>query len=146
LPRYLFKISETIVRGIPRPSSNSRTVNRRFTVIAARTRSTFSVILLLEGLPERGSLSTDYRPSLKRRYHNCIWTSSTESSPKAFLIIRVVSAAECLSLKQNLMQIRSLSTRSIFVNATVTRYTSSLNVFSLPNYYPTGEWLFTHAQ
>jgi len=59
LPRSSVRISETIVRGIPSASSNSRTVNRRFFSIAACTRLTFSGVLLVESLAERGSLSTD---------------------------------------------------------------------------------------
>src|SRR5258705_5450197 len=104
MPRSFIKISATIVRGIPR-SSNSRTVNHRFSLIAACTRATFSGVQLVEGLPERGSLSTDSRPSLKRRYQNFIRASLIESSPKAFLIIRIVSADECTSFEQNLLQI-----------------------------------------
>ena len=72
LPGSSVKICETIVHGILRSSSNSRTVNHRFSLIAARTLSTFSGVLLVEGLPERRSLSTDSRPSLKRLYHNFI--------------------------------------------------------------------------
>jgi len=125
LPRYSIKISETIVCGIPRSSSNSCTVNRWFSLIAAGMHSTFSGVLLVEGLSECGLLLTDSRPSLKRRYHNFIWASLNESSPKAFLIMQTVSADECPSLKQNLMQIR-WSTRPVIVNVTVTQYTSSL--------------------
>jgi hypothetical protein len=50
-------------------------------LIAAGMHSTFSGVLLVEGLSERGLLSTDSRPSLKRRYHNFIWASLNESSP-----------------------------------------------------------------
>jgi hypothetical protein len=35
---------------------------------------------------------------LKRRYHNFIWVSRIESSPKAFLIIQIVSMVECPDL------------------------------------------------
>jgi len=70
--------SFVIVRGIPSASTYSRTVNRRFSLIAARTLSTFSGVLLIEGLPERGSLSTDSQASLKRRYHTFIWASLNE--------------------------------------------------------------------
>jgi len=68
--------------------------------------STFLGVLLVEGLPEGGWLSRDTQPSLKHRYHNFIWASLTESSPKDFLIIQIVFVDECPSLKQNLMQIR----------------------------------------
>ena len=122
LPRSSVKICETIVHGIPR-SSNSHTVSCQFSFIAARTLSTFSGVLLVEGLPECRSLSTDSWPSLKCRYQNFIWGSLIESSPKAFLIIRIVSVDECPSLKQNLMQIH-WSTHSVIVNATVTQHTN----------------------
>jgi len=60
-----------------------------------------------------------------------IWPSLIESSPKAFLINRIVSEGECPSLNSNLMQIRS-SAGSVIVNVTVTQYSSSLNGVSLP--------------
>jgi hypothetical protein len=63
---------------------------------------------------------------LKHLYHNFMWSSLTESSPKAFLIIGIVSTDECPSLKQNLMQIR-WSACSGIVNPTVTQYTSYVN-------------------
>jgi len=126
LPRSSVKICETIVRAIPRSSSNSRTVNRQFSLIVAWTFSTFSGVLLVEGLPKRRSLSTDSRPSLKCLYHNFIWASLIESSPKAFLIIGIVSADECPSFKQNLMQIH-WSTHSVIVNPMVAQYTSYVN-------------------
>jgi hypothetical protein len=75
LPRSSVKISGTIVRGIPRSSSNSRTVNHWFLFIAARTCLTCLGILFVEGLPEWGLLSTDSQPSLKHCYHNFIWAS-----------------------------------------------------------------------
>ena len=59
------RFCETIVRGIPRSSSNSPTVNCRFSLIAARTLSTFSGVLLVEGLPGCPSLSTDSQPSFE---------------------------------------------------------------------------------
>jgi hypothetical protein len=42
---------------------------------------------------------------LRRLYHNFICASLIESSPKIFLIIGIVSADECPSLKQNLMHL-----------------------------------------
>ena len=68
LPRSSVNISETIICGIPSASSNSCTVNRQFLLIAARTHSTFLGVLLVAGLPECGSLSTDFHPSLKCWY------------------------------------------------------------------------------
>ena len=91
LPRSSVKISETIVHGIPSASSHSRTVIRRFSLIAARTLLTLSDILLVEGLPERGSVFMDSHPC---RYHNFMRASLIESSTKAFLIIRIVSPVQ----------------------------------------------------
>jgi hypothetical protein len=42
-------------------------------------------------------------------YHNFICASLTESSPKAFLIIGIVSTDECPSLKQNFMHLLAWS-------------------------------------
>ncbi|KAG8334995.1 hypothetical protein J6590_078908 [Homalodisca vitripennis] len=39
--------------GIPKSSSSSQTVNRRFSLIAARTLLTISAFLAVEGLPDR---------------------------------------------------------------------------------------------
>ena len=45
IPKILFKISQTVVFGIPRSFFSSRTVNRRSPLIASRTRSCFPVLL-----------------------------------------------------------------------------------------------------
>ena len=55
--------------GVPRSASSSRTVSNQSLLIAAHTRSTFSGVLLVSGLPEHGSLSTDSWPSLKYSCH-----------------------------------------------------------------------------
>ena len=65
-----------------------------------RTRSTFSGVLLIAGLPECGSVSKDTRPSLRHLCHTFICTALIASSPKAFRIIRIVSMEECASLTQ----------------------------------------------
>ena len=83
-PRSSAKISETIVHGIPRFSSNSRTVNHQFSLTAVRTPSTFLGVLLAEGLPEHESLSMDSQPSLKHQYHNFIWASLIAHSRKPY--------------------------------------------------------------
>ena len=57
--KILFEISHTVVFGIPRLFSSSRTVNRRSPLIANRTRSILSNVLVVEGRPERESLSTE---------------------------------------------------------------------------------------
>jgi hypothetical protein len=83
-------------------------------------------VLFVEGLPERWSLSTDSRPSLKWLYHKFICASLIESSPKTFLIIGIVSTDEYPSLKQNLMQICWYACL-VIVNHTVAQYTSYVN-------------------
>jgi hypothetical protein len=65
---------------------------------------------------------------LKGLYHNFIYASLIESSPKTFLIIGIVSADECPSLKQNLMQIR-WSTSSVIVNPTVAQTQATSTTF-----------------
>ena len=67
-PKIVFKIYQTVAFGIPRSFSSSRTVNQRSPSIASRTRSTLSGVVVSEGRPERGSLSTDVRPFLNRLY------------------------------------------------------------------------------
>ena len=59
IPKILFKISQTVVFGIPRSFSSLRTVNRRSPSIASRTRSILSNVFVVEGRPERESLSTE---------------------------------------------------------------------------------------
>ena len=66
IPKILFKIPQTVVFGIPRSFSSSRTVNRRSPSITSRTRSILSYVFVVEGRPERESLSTEVRPPLKR--------------------------------------------------------------------------------
>ena len=89
--RSCIKISNTAVFGIPRSASSSRTGSRR-SLIAAHTHSTFSSVLLLAGLPEQGSLSTDSQPSLMHLCHTFISAALIASSLKAFWIIWIVSA------------------------------------------------------
>ena len=47
---------------------------------------------------QRGSLSTDFWPSLKCLCHTCISAALTVSSTKGFWIIQLVSTEECSSL------------------------------------------------
>jgi hypothetical protein len=65
----------------------------------------FSGVVLVDGRPERSSSSTDVHPSLKCLYHKKVLLWLLALSPNASLSIRWVSAADFLSLKQNLMQI-----------------------------------------
>ena len=91
IPKILFKISQTVVFGIPKSFSGSRTVNRRSPSIASRRRSMFSGVVVTEGRPGRESLSTDVRSFLNRLYHSFICVMPILSSTKAFYIISIVS-------------------------------------------------------
>ena len=84
--------------GIPRSDSSSHTVTHWSLSIAACTHSTFSDVLLVAGLPECVSLSTDSPPSLQCLCHTFIWAALIASSLKAFWIIQIVSMEECSSL------------------------------------------------
>ena len=106
IPKILLKICQTVVFGIPRSFSSSRTVNRRSPSIASRTRSIFSAVVVSEGRPERESLSTDVRPFLHRLYHYFICVVPILSFTKAFCIIPIVSVQLLPRLQRNLMQIR----------------------------------------
>ena len=86
-PKILFKIYQRVVFGISRSFSSSQTVNQRSLSIASRTRSIFFNVFVVEGRPERESLSTEVRPPLKRLYHFFIRVLLIHSFPKAFCII-----------------------------------------------------------
>ena len=69
MPRSCIKISDSVVFGIPRSASCSRAVSCQSLLIASRTHSTFSGVLLLADLPEHGSLWKDSSPSWKHLCH-----------------------------------------------------------------------------
>jgi hypothetical protein len=69
-----------------------------------RIFSTFSVVSLVLGRPERLSSSTDTRPDLKRECHSKTAVRLKECSPKASRSISMVSAADLPSFMQNFMQ------------------------------------------
>ena len=125
-PKSCIKISDTVVFGIPRSASGSYPVSHWFLLIAAHKHSTFSGVLLVAGLLEHGSLSTDSWPSWKCLCHPFISASLFALSLKAFWIIWIVSAEECSTLTKNFMQFRC-STRSVILFVTATQYTCSLN-------------------
>ena len=106
IPIILFKISRTVVFGIPRSFSSSWTVNRRSASISSHTRLILSNVFVVEDRPERESLSTEVRPPLKRLYHFFIRVLLINSFTKALCIIWIVSELVFPSWKQNLMQIR----------------------------------------
>ena len=131
MPRSCVKILDTVVFGIPRSASISCTVSCQSLLIAAHTHSTFSGVLFVAGLPEHGSLRTDSWPCLKCLCHVC--TALTASSPKAFWIFQMLSAEECSSLMQNLMQIRC-SAHWVILNVMTTQYTCPLNSIYRPHW------------
>ena len=126
VPRSCVKILDTIVFEIIRSASSSHTVSCQSLLIAARTCSKLSGGLLVAGLPECGSLSTDSQPSLKCFFCTFICSALIALSLKAFSIIQIVSSEECSSLMQTLMQI-CYSTHSVILNVMATQYKCSLN-------------------
>ena len=120
-PKIAFKISQTVVFGIPRSFSSSRTVNRRSPSIASRTRSILSNAFVVEGRQERESLSTEVQPPLKRLYHSFIRVLLINSFPKAFCFIWIVSELFFPCWKKNLMQIRWSCFSVIFNNLKIRR-------------------------
>ena len=109
ISKILFEISQTVVFGIPRSFSSSRTVNRRSPSIASHTRSILSNVFVVECRPERESLLTEVRPPLKRLYHSFICVLLIHSFPKAFCIIWIVSELVFPSWEQNLMHLKKNS-------------------------------------
>jgi hypothetical protein len=68
--------------------------------------STFSVVLLVLGRPERSSSSNDTRPALKLECYSKTAVQLKECSAKAPRIISRVSVADLPSFTQNVMQTR----------------------------------------
>ena len=69
--RICIKISGTVVIEIPRSVCIFHIVSRQSLLIATHTCSTFSGVLLVAGLPECGSLSTDSQPFVPHCYLCC---------------------------------------------------------------------------
>ena len=67
---------------IPNSSASTRTATRRSCMTEVRPWSMSSSFRLVEGLPERASLSTDVRPSSNRLYRSLICVMPMASSPK----------------------------------------------------------------
>jgi len=114
---------------IPTSSASSQTVTRRSCMTKVRTWSMSSSFRLVEGLPERVSLSTDVRPSLNRLCHPLICVMPMASSPKTHWIFRMVSTWLSPNFWQNMMQYHCLSRFVIFAennNARCAAYTLSL--------------------
>ena len=129
-PRSCVKISYMVVFGIPTSAPSSYTVGHWSLLIAAHTCSTFSGVLLVAGLPERGSLSTilEHLWSICATLLFALYSLHCLRKPLGHWI---VSMEEYSSLTQNLMQIRC-STHSVILNVTVTQYTCSLSGIYCP--------------
>ena len=97
MPRFCIKNSDTVVFGILRLASSSRTISYLSLLTAAHPHSTSSGVLLVAGLPECESLSID----LDHLWGTCV----TLLFALHFWIIQIVSAGECSSLMQHLMKI-----------------------------------------
>ena len=83
---------------------------------------------LIEGPPERASLSTNVQPSLNQLYHSLICVIPMASSPKTCRIFQMVSTWLSQSFWQNLMQYHCSSCSVIFAennDAMCTAYTLS---------------------
>jgi len=113
----------------PTSSASSRTGTWQSCMTKVCTWSMSSSFRLVEGLPERVSLSTDMRPSLNRLYHSLICVMPMASSLKNPWIFQMVSTWLSPSFWQNLMQYCCSSHYVIFAennNATRAAYTRSL--------------------
>ena len=127
MARSCVKISDSVSFGIPRSASSHLSL-----LIAAPTHSTFLGVLVA-GLPEHGSLTTDSWPSLKHLFHTFYLCSTHCIVPKSLLNHLNSFHGGMLSLMQNLMQIHC-STYSVILNVTATQYTCSLKGFYHPHW------------
>ena len=90
MSRSCVNISNTVVFGIPRSASSSHTVTYQPLLIAARTCSIFSGVLLVAGLPECGSLSRffsifeAFMPQIHLYCTHCIISESFLNHPNSF--------------------------------------------------------------
>jgi hypothetical protein len=81
--QILFKIECAEPVLIPTSSAISRTVKQRSSRIRERIYSMTFAFRLVDSLPERWSLSSKVRPSLKRLTHSLICVAPIASSPEA---------------------------------------------------------------
>ena len=87
----------------PNSVSSPHTVSRQSLLIAARTHSTSSGVLLVAG--PFNSFSTIFEVYVPHFYLHCTILQLIALSLKAFWITWIVSAGECSSLTKNMMQI-----------------------------------------
>jgi hypothetical protein len=114
---------------IPTSSASPETVTRWSCMTKVHTWLMSLSFQLVEGLPERASLSTDVQPSLNLLYHSLICVMPMAASPKTHWIFGMVSTCLSPSFWQNLLQYHC-SCRSVILaennNATHAAYTLSL--------------------
>lgn len=90
---------------MPRVSTRSRIVIRRFSSTNFWISLMFWSLIDVEGRPGRSSSSTRSRPSLNNLYQSKALARDIHFSPKAFCNILNVSVALIPFLKQNLTQL-----------------------------------------
>ena len=107
--RTIFKLSAKMRWKFPYESPTTSQTSwiacLRSERIASQTFSMFSGVVLVDSRPERSSSSTEFRPYLKRLYHEKLLLQLMALSAKVSRSIRWVSAAVFSKLKQNLMRI-----------------------------------------
>ena len=81
ISRFSVMMLQTVSLLMERSSATIRTVNRRSASTICYTRSMLSAILLIKGLPDRGSSSSSSRPSLNLLYHSNARVRDIVSSP-----------------------------------------------------------------
>jgi hypothetical protein len=89
---------------IPTSLAISETIKRQPSMIEVHTLWITSAFQLVDGLPERWSLSAYMQPFLSQLNHSLSWVTPTASLPRACWIVRIVSTWVSPSFWQNLMQ------------------------------------------
>jgi hypothetical protein len=87
-------------------SASSWIVWQQSSWMSSQIFSSFSIVLLVLGHPERLSSSADSQPALKCECHSKTTVWLKECSPKASRSISRVLVVDLLSFMQNLMQTR----------------------------------------
>ena len=116
MPKFSVRISCHTVFEILTFSATSRTVKWRFERMTSQTFATFSSVFDIDGRPERGSSSTEVRPSLKHFHHPYVWVLPMASSLNAIFNISDVSVTDFPIFTQNFTQIRCSWKTLIFLS------------------------------
>jgi hypothetical protein len=101
--KFSFKISWQTPQLIPTVSASSWIIRQWSSLMISRIFSTFSIVLLVLGHPERLSSSTNTQVSLKRQCHSKTVARLKECSSKGSQSILRVSVVDLPSCMQNLM-------------------------------------------